>query len=501
MMRSLRDTNKPKFVFEDVPLFRNLIIDLFPGLDCPRIAFEQLQVEVDRWFTDNSYKHSDNEGDESCYMKQVDKTVQVFETIDTRWATMIVGPTGGGKTTVMKCLQHAMLGAFGYTVKQFVLNPKAQTTTMLYGKMDNETGEWTNGILANTFRMMNQPLTEAKKMHKHWIVYDGDVDAVWIEDMNSVMDDNKCLTLSNGERIQLMDHSNMIFETFDLQYASPATISRCGMVWVDPKDLRYRPFFERWVKLRAYESVREVERELLTACFERYIPKCLELIVEGFIDGVFVGRLSQIIPITELSLVRQLCALLDALIVAETGDAPLTPEELEGLFVYATVWSLGGPLAAESRLKLSEFISDISQARLPPSDKSLFDYLYDPVQHAWETWESRVPDYVPPSPFEFGKILVPTRDNITYLTMLDLLVRDTYNRPTMFVGMPGCAKSVTVKNFMDFHIDADEFNTLCINFSSQTLATDVRSNFRTAVDKRTGRTYGPKGGKKTQPVC
>ena len=495
MMRALRDTNKPKFVFEDVPLFRNLIIDLFPGLDCPRIAFETLVTAVDAWYSENTYKHSDNVGDDSAYEKQVDKTVQVFETIDTRWATMIVGPTGGGKTTVLKCLQHAMLGAFGYTVKQFVMNPKAQKTSLLYGKMDNETGEWTNGILANTFRMMNQPLTEAKKMHKHWIVYDGDVDAVWIEDMNSVMDDNKCLTLSNGERIQLLDHSVMLFETFDLQFASPATISRCGMVWVDPKDLRYRPFFERWVKLRAYSEVREVEREILTACFERYIPKTLELIVDGFIDGVFVGRLNQIIPITELSMVRQLTALLDALIPAETGEAALSAEELEGLFVYATVWSLGGPLTAESRPKLSEFIDSVSQARLPPADKSLFDYLYDPVSHAWETWESKVPEYTPPSPFEFEKILVPTRDNITYLTMLDLVARDCYKRPTMFVGMPGCGKSVTVKNFMDFHLDSEKWNTLGVNFSSQTSAVDVRSNFRTAVDKRTGRTYGPKGGK------
>jgi dynein heavy chain len=500
MMRSLRDTNKPKFVYEDVPLFRNLIIDLFPGLDCPRIAFEKLQVAVDNWFTENTYKHSDNDGEESGYMKQVDKTVQVFETIDTRWATMIVGPTGGGKTTVMKCLQHAMYEAFGYTVKQFVLNPKAQKTSLLYGKMDNETGEWTNGILANTFRMMNQPLPESKKMHKHWIVYDGDVDAVWIEDMNSVMDDNKCLTLSNGERIQLMDHSVMLFETFDLQYASPATISRCGMVWVDPKDLRYRPFYERWVKLRAYEPVREVEREMLMTYFERYIPKTLELIVEGFVDGVFVGRLSQIIPVTDLSMVRQLTALLDALVPAETGDVPLSDEELEGLFIYATIWALGGPLATESRQKLSEFIESISQARLPPSDKSLFDYIYDPVTHAWETWESKVPAYAAPSPFEFSKILVPTKDNVTYLTMLDLLVRDTYSRPTMFVGMPGCAKSVTVKNFMDFHLDSENFNTLSINFSSQTSAVDVRSTFRTAVDKRTGRTYGPKSGKKIESI-
>ena len=44
------------------------------------------------------------------------------------------------------------------------------------------------------------------------------------------MDDNKLLTLANGERIRLQPHCAMLFEVGDLQYASPATVSRCGMV-------------------------------------------------------------------------------------------------------------------------------------------------------------------------------------------------------------------------------------------------------------------------------
>ena len=47
-----------------------------------------------------------------------------------------------------------------------------------------------------------------------------------VENMNSVMDDNKLLTLPNGERIRLQPHCKLLFEVADLQYASPATISR-----------------------------------------------------------------------------------------------------------------------------------------------------------------------------------------------------------------------------------------------------------------------------------
>ena len=97
---------------------------------------------------------------------------------------------------------------------------------------------------------MNKPVPEDKP-ERRYIVYDGDVDAVWVENMNSVMDDNKLLTLPNGERIRLnFPTSTMLFEVFDLQYASPATISRCGMVYVDPKDIGSAPYRWRWLNGR-----------------------------------------------------------------------------------------------------------------------------------------------------------------------------------------------------------------------------------------------------------
>lgn len=96
---------------------------------------------------------------------------------------------------------------------------------------------------------MNEDLPPDKP-ERRWILYDGDVDALWVENMNSVMDDNRILTLTNGERIRLQKHCSMLYEVFDLQYASPATISRCGMVFVDPKNLGYAPFFERWAKVK-----------------------------------------------------------------------------------------------------------------------------------------------------------------------------------------------------------------------------------------------------------
>ena len=163
--------------------------------------------------------------------------------METRHTTMIVGPTGSGKTVVIKALAAALKEDTEIPTKIDTINPKMVTNLELYGVLDPDTRDWTDGLLSKIFKNANKPRTPDMKPSRNWILYDGDVDALWVENMNSVMDDNRILTLPNGDRIRLQSFTKMLFEVFDLQYASPATISRCGMVYVDPKNLGYAPFY------------------------------------------------------------------------------------------------------------------------------------------------------------------------------------------------------------------------------------------------------------------
>ncbi|KAK3792441.1 hypothetical protein RRG08_045982, partial [Elysia crispata] len=483
LMRALRDMNLPKFVFEDVPLFMGLVSDLFPGLECPRVRYLDFNDAVEAVLEDAGFV---------VIPIQVDKVVQLYETMMTRHTTMLVGPTGGGKSVVLNTLAQAQTRLGNHT-KLYTINPKERPVVELYGVLDPVTRDWTDGLLSNIFREINKP---TEKTELRYIVYDGDVDALWVENMNSVMDDNKLLTLSNGERIRLQPYCAMIFEVYDLQYASPATISRCGMVFVDPKNLGYSPYWERWVAARPNHL-----QKLLASLFGKYVPSCIDMVLEGMQDGVAIKKPRTIVPLSNLNMVTQLTMML----TATMGDEELMPSDVEALMLQALVWSIGATLVEDSRLQFDAYLKYLAsmniimdEKKLAPSGElpghmTLYDFLFDVKKKKWIPWSNLVPTYVHDVDRKFYDILVPTVETVRSTWLLDLMVK--IRRSVVMIGETGTSKTATI---LDYLRGVDESSTMVLNmnFSSRTTSLDVQRNLEANMEKRTKDTYGPPSNKR-----
>jgi dynein heavy chain len=114
----------------------------------------------------------------------------------------------------------------------------------LYGEVNLFTQEWQDGLASQIMR--EQAMSESNDIK--WVVFDGPVDALWIENMNTVLDDNMMLCLANGQRIKLRVEMRMLFEVQDLAVASPATVSRCGMVYLTTEELGWYPYVKCWIQ-------------------------------------------------------------------------------------------------------------------------------------------------------------------------------------------------------------------------------------------------------------
>lgn len=154
LMQALRDLNLPRFTYEDAPLFLGLINDLFPDAHCPKADYPELCGAIDEWLLKEKY---------SIIPKQVSKVIQLYETMRTRHTTMVIGPTGGGKTVMIEALCGAQTSR-GFPTKLITMNPKDRSVIELYGVLDPATSDWTDGLLSRLFREANR-VNDTKVCH------------------------------------------------------------------------------------------------------------------------------------------------------------------------------------------------------------------------------------------------------------------------------------------------------------------------------------------------
>ena len=470
LMRALRDFNIPKIVNEDLPVFMGLIVDLFPGLEVPRtkdVPFEEMIVKA---ITGRNLQPED---------AFVLKVVQLEELLDVRHSVFIIGTAATGKS----CVLQALFDVYKLQGQKPVwtdLNPKACTNHELYGYINLTTREWVDGLFSSLLRDVSNIETK----HNKWMVMDGDIDTMWIESLNTVMDDNKILTLASNERIPLNPTMRMLFEIGNLTYASPATVSRAGILFINPTDLGWNPCVQTWIdKLESAP-----QRSNLMMLFEKYVPVCLE---------AMKIRFKTITPIPEWRLVNTLCTMLGLMLTEENTPDGCGKDEYELYFAWCCVWAFGGGLFKDQLIDWRDefskwWVTEFKTVKFP-SQGTVFDYWIRAEDKKFVSWVEKVPEFHYDPDLPVSAQMVQTAETTRVRFWMDKLMEA--GKPVLFVGAPGTGKTATISDKLS-HLNSDDWLVCKTSFNHFTIHHTMQAVLEGPLEKKAGRNYGPPGTKR-----
>jgi len=493
MIRAMRDSNVPKFLSHDLPLFFAIVNDLFPGIEVPYVDYGVLQTEIEGALTKQSLQIND---------KLVTKTIQLFETFMVRFGVMLVGPTLGGKSTDYKTLALALSQLredsnpderFQKT-KYSCFNPKGITMGELYGEFNELTQEWTDGLGSKIMRgFVNEESPDYK-----WTVFDGPVDAIWIENMNTVLDDNMTLCLANGERVKLNWTMRMLFEVEDLKVASPATVSRCGMVYLTPGDLGWEPYVRTWCAQLPEEPFSEKAKELILSYFEGLVPKGLEFLRKHGTEPV---------KTEDSQLVASLCRLYEALFNVDAATAnscaakdaqtenPLKPRDLKAMdpaefeklllpcFCFAFTWTLGGTGETRTRKQFEREVENWFPTVSMPRNGGCYDGFVNFYEGPkWKNWTDLVPPFVFNEGVSYFQLLVPNPDTVRFSYVIDRMLSRQCS--VFLTGNSGVGKSVNIANLLEKMRELASVVPVYMTFSAQTKAYQTQLQIEGKLEKK-----------------
>ncbi|RHY44804.1 hypothetical protein DYB30_003479, partial [Aphanomyces astaci] len=531
VLRSIIDVNLPKFLSPDVPLFNGITSDLFPGI---------IVEPPDRTDMLEAIHHVCSQMGLQAVPNFIEKVIQIYEMMIVRHGFMVVGMPFSGKSSswkvladVLDTLHKKFPNDVRYTsVVVSVINPKSVTMGQLYGQFDDVSHEWTDGVLAINYRNLATSPTPDRK----WLLFDGPVDAVWIENMNTVLDDNRKLCLMSGEIIAMSPVMSMMFEPMDLLVASPATVSRCGMIYMEPEQLGWQPLVDSWLDLTTIPPKDPTERKLYLTDDQRATVRTLtSWLVEPCL--CFVRKeLIELTTTVDANLIQSLLHIFEAeMLNVKAADVGTKKglQHLESLFVFALVspkhagftWSIGATSSTDGRTRFCEFLRaymesmqvlttkfvivgralqvrnwtkptafDTYTLAFPlPTKGNLHDYMYAVDDAKWIRWEDTLKEYTIPPASPFSAIVVPT----TYTAQLECLVTllVTCKRKVLVCGPTGTGKSCYLNGILNEKLSAEHFSVIMLSFSAKTSAYMTQNIIDGKLDKRRKGVYGPPVGK------
>jgi dynein heavy chain len=289
----------------------------------------------------------------------------------------------------------------------------------------------------------------------------------------------------------------MMFEPEDLAVASPATVSRCGMIYMEPTSLGYDVLLQSWLAT-VPPLLGNRTRAALTKYFDLYIPGVLPFLRRNCVEPL---------PTINNCLVEALLNMLDTFLAeyyeVDDGREKKSPEQvdafraqLEAVFIFCLIWSMCCTVNRASRKAFDAFLrcemTSNGVKNPPPAKGSVYDYKYDVASATWVPWNKSVAPYQYDPKLSFAELIIPTKDSICYTFLLDILVRN--KKHVLMTGPTGTGKTVNIQGHLQNGLP-DKYVPIPLSFSAQTSANQTQDLIDSKCEKRRKGVYGPSAGK------
>ena len=477
IVQSLRETIAPKLVREDALRMVDIEAESFPGVQYVPASLENLRKALQEVVDERQLVATD---------AWLMKVLQLYQIQSLHHGVMMVGSSGTGKSTAWQTLIAALRKVDGVEGVCHVIDPKVMSKESLYGSLDSTTREWTDGLFTSILRKVVDNL-RGEDSKRHWIVFDGDVDPEWVENLNSVLDDNKLLTLPNGERLGLPPNVRIMFEVETLRYATLATVSRCGMVWFSDDTVELDVMLSRnLAQLRdaTFEDL-EDDATVPTSADAKLANLALmsDILRQKLTTNDFVMKVLQdcegLHHIMEFTSIRAIGTLFSLLRKAcrsvleyniQHPDFSLSDDQIDAFLskkvLLAAVWSFTGDCPLVERKAFGDYLAALSTVDVPglTEQVSLIDYDVSLPDAAWMPWQNQVPSMeVNTHSVTQTDLVIPTVDTVRHEDVLYSFLAE--HKPLLLCGPPGSGKTMTLFSALR---KLPNMEVVGLNFSSAT---------------------------------
>ena len=472
LIQSIRETIAPKLLRQDTEVMSTIEAEAFPGVQYIPAKLQELEQAIHNVASQAHLESND------IWMTKV---LQLYQIQAIHHGVMMVGESGSGKSAIWKTLLQALQKMEGREGVFHIIDSKVMSKETLYGTLDSTTREWTDGLFTSILRKIVDNL-RGEDTKRHWIVFDGDVDPEWVENLNSVLDDNKILTLPNGERLGLPPNVRILFEVETLKYATLATVSRCGMVWFSSDTITSNMMVQNYLeRLRsvAFEDVDEDSASQSGSQILQLQQHFADLLEHHLNNADLLKnalsqaqQLDHIMQFTEIRALTTLFSLVNSSCRSvlqynlQHNDFPLDPEQVESYLtkklILALVWAFAGDAPIEERKSFGDRLASLTTLDMPNS--SLIDYDVSLPRAEWVTWQSQVPtvDINTHSVTETD-VVIPTLDTVRHEDILYSWLAE--HKPLILCGPPGSGKTMTLFSALR---KLPNMEVVGLNFSSAT---------------------------------